>query len=218
MFCSKKTNTMINKIYERALRIVLNDHISDFETMLRNINDITIHHRNVQSLMIELFKIKNNLAPPVMDSMLSKRTICYNFRNLQEFYSKRKRTVFYGFETKSYRAPQLRTILPDEFKQRKTITLFKCDVREWICNECPCRLCKVFVLNLGFLWNRAPNLVFFIYHVLFYAYMSHLAGRCMSNWEYNSVCLLFDMHLLASTHFMNFNFFILLCFFVVDVN
>ena len=39
--CSRQTNNMINKIHERALRIVLNDHISDFDTMLRNINDIT---------------------------------------------------------------------------------------------------------------------------------------------------------------------------------
>ena len=43
---------MIN--HERALRIVLNDN-SDFETMPRNISDITIHHRNIQTLLIELF-------------------------------------------------------------------------------------------------------------------------------------------------------------------
>ena len=73
---------MFNKIYERALRIVLNDNISDFEPMLRNMNDITIDHRNIQTLTIELFKIKYDLAPPIMDSMLNRRTICYNFRNL----------------------------------------------------------------------------------------------------------------------------------------
>ena len=110
MFCSRQTNNMINKIHERALRIVLNDHFSDFETMLLNMNDITIHHRNIQTLMIELFKIKYDLAPPIMDSLLNRRTICYNFRNLQEFPSERKRTVFYSLETISYRAPQLWTI------------------------------------------------------------------------------------------------------------
>ena len=120
---------MINKMHERALRIVLNDHISDFETMLPNMNDTTIHHRNIQTLMIELFKIKCDLAPPVMDSMLNRRTICYNFRNLQEFQSERKRTVFYGLETINYRAPQLLTILP-EFKQRNSVSLFKSDVRQ----------------------------------------------------------------------------------------
>ena len=49
--------------------------------------------------MIELFKIKYDLARPIMDSMLNRRAICYNFRNLQEFQLERKRTVFYGLET-----------------------------------------------------------------------------------------------------------------------
>ena len=114
---------MIKKVYERALtlRIVLNDNIIDFENVLRNMNDITIHHKNIQTLMTELFKIKYDLAPLIMDSLLNKRTVCYNFRNLQEFQSEIKRTVFYLFETLSYRAPQLWTILPEEFKQRKKI-------------------------------------------------------------------------------------------------
>ena len=85
---------MINKIHESALRIVLNDHISDFEAMLWSINGITIYHRNIQTLMIELFKIKYDFAPPIMDSMLNRRTICYNVRNLQEFQSERQRTAF----------------------------------------------------------------------------------------------------------------------------
>ena len=103
-----------------------------FETILLNMNDITIHHRNIQTLMIELFKKKYDLAPPIMDSLLNRRIICSNFRNLQELQSERKRTVFYGLETVSYRAPQLWTILPEEFKQRNTISLLKSDVRQWI--------------------------------------------------------------------------------------
>ena len=79
---------MINKIHERALRIALNDHISDFETMLCNINNITIYHRNIKTLMIELFKIKHDLAPPTMDSMLNRRTICYNIRARVSFEKK----------------------------------------------------------------------------------------------------------------------------------
>ena len=49
-------------------------------------------------LVIELYKIKNELASPIMDSMLNKRNITYNFRNLQEFQSEIKRTVFNGLE------------------------------------------------------------------------------------------------------------------------
>ena len=39
-------------------------------------NEITIHHRNIQILMIEPFKIKYDLALSITDSMLNRRTIC----------------------------------------------------------------------------------------------------------------------------------------------
>ena len=69
---------------------------------------------------------------------------------LNKRMSEKKRTVFYDLETISCGPPQLWTILPVEFKQRNTISLFKSDVRQWICNECPCRVYKVLVPNLGF--------------------------------------------------------------------
>ena len=47
---------------------------------LRNINDIANYYRNIQTLMIELFKIKCDRAPPIMGSILNGRTICCNFR------------------------------------------------------------------------------------------------------------------------------------------
>ena len=44
--------------------------------------------------MTELFKIKYDLAPPIMASMLNRRTICYNFRNLQDFSKKERELCF----------------------------------------------------------------------------------------------------------------------------
>ena len=81
-------------MHERALRLLLNDQVSDFEALLRKGNDVSCHHRNIQMLIIELYKIKNELAPSIMNSMLNRRNITYNFRNLQEFKSERKRTGF----------------------------------------------------------------------------------------------------------------------------
>ena len=72
--------------------------------------------------------------------------------------------MFCGLETISHHAPQSWKILPEEFKQRNTISLFKNDGRQRICNECPCRLCKVFVPNLGFILGTATNLVLNIHH------------------------------------------------------
>ena len=111
MFCSRTSNNMINKLHERSLRIVLNDYSSNFNILLENNNDISNHHRNIQALLIEVFKMKDELAPPIMESILNKRFKTYNLRNFQEFATERKRTVWCGLETFSYRYPQLWSLL-----------------------------------------------------------------------------------------------------------
>ena len=104
---------MINKVHEIALRVFLGDELSDFENLLQNNKDICNHHKNIQSLMIEMFKIKNELTSPIMNSMFERRNESYNLRNFQEFLTERKRTVHYGLETLSYWSLQLCSVLPE---------------------------------------------------------------------------------------------------------
>ena len=82
---------MINKVHERALRMQLNDHESDFEKLLHFDNDVCNHHGNIQTLLIEVFKIKRGFAPPIMESILKGRNNTHNVRNFQEFETERKR-------------------------------------------------------------------------------------------------------------------------------
>ena len=46
--------------------------------MLENNNDICNHRRNIKALLIEVFKMKNELVPPIMESILNKRFKVYN--------------------------------------------------------------------------------------------------------------------------------------------
>ena len=118
MFCSKISNNMINKIHERALRLILNvDHTSHFDTLLQNNSDTCNHHRNIQTLMAAIYKIKNNLNAPIMDFMFESRNDTYNPRNFQDFATKRKRMVKMSLETLNYRSPQLWSILPKNLRQ-----------------------------------------------------------------------------------------------------
>ena len=73
MFCSRTSNNMINKLHERGLGVLLGDDLSDFESLMQNNKDICSHHKNIQGLMTEIFKIKNELAPPLMDSIFDSR-------------------------------------------------------------------------------------------------------------------------------------------------
>ena len=57
MICSRSVSNEINKLHERALKIVYDDYNSKFEELLTKDGSFTIHHKNIQTLEIELFKI-----------------------------------------------------------------------------------------------------------------------------------------------------------------
>ena len=99
VFCSRTSNNVINRLDERSLRIILNDYSSDFHILLENNNGICNHNRNSQALLTEVFKMKNGLAPLIMESILHKRFNAYNLTNFQEIATERKRIVWYGLET-----------------------------------------------------------------------------------------------------------------------
>ena len=60
-----------------------------------------------------------------MESILNKRFNTYNLRNFQEFATERKRTVWYGLETFSYRYPQLWSLLPESLKEMNSLSQFR---------------------------------------------------------------------------------------------
>ena len=95
--------------------------------------------------------MKNNLNSPIMDFMFERRNNMYNLRDFQEFATKRKRTVKMGLETLNYRSPQLWAILPENVRQINSLVQVKDSVRTWVCIDCPCRLCKFYLPNIGFL-------------------------------------------------------------------
>ena len=70
MFHSRQLNNRINKIQERALRLVYKDNKLAFDDLLELDNSITIHQRNLQILATETFKVKNSLAPEIMREFL----------------------------------------------------------------------------------------------------------------------------------------------------
>ena len=98
MFSSRKSINLINKIYERYLRIISAYKESDFQTLLENHNQLTIHQRNLQALMIEVYKILNSSAPPIMENLFVFRGNIHNIRNVQVISNKNIKTVRYGLD------------------------------------------------------------------------------------------------------------------------
>ena len=56
--CHNRTeNNKINRIHERRLRLIYNDKKSSFENLLDKKKYVSIHHRTLRSLAIEMYKV-----------------------------------------------------------------------------------------------------------------------------------------------------------------
>ena len=103
MFHSRTINNKINRLHERALRIIYSDFKSTFEGLLRKGNFFAIHERNIQSLAIEIYKFLNGLSPSFLNNVFHKNiSNSYDLQNHKELYSINPKTVRYGTETVSY--------------------------------------------------------------------------------------------------------------------
>ena len=72
-------------MHERALRIAFKDYTSSSEDLLKRDHSVTIHHRNIQSLAIELFKVKQNLSNSLLCNIFQTPSISYNLRSQADF-------------------------------------------------------------------------------------------------------------------------------------
>ena len=70
IFYSRKSNNEINLLNERALRMIYNNQISSFQELIDKDNSFSVHHFNIQSLAIEMFKVINNVAATIIGDLL----------------------------------------------------------------------------------------------------------------------------------------------------
>ena len=77
---SKPMNTKINRIHERALKIVYDDNVSTFEDLLVKSGSILIHHHNLQNIAIEVYKALHNISSVLMSDLFSFKNTTYNIR------------------------------------------------------------------------------------------------------------------------------------------
>jgi hypothetical protein len=67
---------------------------------------VTIHHRNIQALTLEIYKSLNNLNPEFMKEVFCLKQLNYPLRNQSLAYPNPS-TVSYGLGTFSYKGSQL---------------------------------------------------------------------------------------------------------------
>ena len=74
MFHSRIMNNKINRIHERALRLIYSDHLSSFDELLKKDRSFSIRHRNIESQAIELYKFFLGLFPSIVKNIFHLNT------------------------------------------------------------------------------------------------------------------------------------------------
>ena len=68
--CDNRTyDNKINRLHERYLRLIFIDKHSSFENLLEKDNSVSIHHKNLQALAIEMFKLNTKTSPVIMQEV-----------------------------------------------------------------------------------------------------------------------------------------------------
>ena len=150
--CHNRTHkNKINRFNERCLRLIYNGKRSSFEDLLEKDNSVSIHHKNLQPLAIEMFKVHTKTYPEIIQVFLVTEQGNYNLQNQTDFVSFQVKTVNYGLESIRVLGPKLWENLPNDLKNKESVDSFKTAIKRWKPDSCPCDLCKTYLQNIGYL-------------------------------------------------------------------
>ena len=136
-FCSCKSFIKIEQIQKRCLRIILNDYLSDYETLLEKGKTSTMNVKGMRILVTEIFKTVSNVNPSFMkDIFTSKVNPKVRPNNL---IVKRHNTTKYGTKSLTTLSPQIWNTLPENIKSETCYSKVRKYINTWFgpnCNFC----------------------------------------------------------------------------------
>ena len=131
------------------MRIVYKDENLTFHELLARDGTVTVRHRNLQKLAIDMYKI--HLSPAPMQALFTEKINPYNLRDKCSWESDYLRTVKYGTETVRNMGSKTWENVPNEIRQSASLLEFKTKIKKWKPKGCRCRLRRPCIHNLGFL-------------------------------------------------------------------
>ena len=92
-----------------------------------------------------MFKISRGLSPEIVNELFQFREqIPYELRQ-------RIHSVFSVTESLNFLGPNIWALKPHEMKQLESLGKFRNAIKQWKPTYCLCRLCKIYILRIGFL-------------------------------------------------------------------
>ena len=152
MIHNRGRNNKVNHIHERALPIAYDVYNSTFEDLFNKDKSVTNHQRYLQQLAIEIFKVKIGIDPIIMNKIFTfVKNNTYNLGSDMHLSRVNVHSTHYGTEFIANIGAKIWNLVPAHMQDLKALSTFKNQIKKWIPKDCPCRLCKVYVAQVGFL-------------------------------------------------------------------
>ena len=122
-FISKISLNKIENIHKRALRFILNDYSSDYETLLKKNNKCTMAAKRLRLLALEIFNAFNENCSSFIKDFLEKK---------ENYFSKKynlkipiRNSLTFGDSKLRFLAPRVWNSLPKKSKTETSYVKFK---------------------------------------------------------------------------------------------
>ena len=131
-FASKSNLVKLDKINERAIRMIYNDKTTTYDTLLMEKGHLDIFRICYKSLCIMMYKIWNGISPPYLNDMFNVRKSHYDMRDNKTYTLPTYKTKKHGYNSLSYLGPKVWNTLDKKLKNTSSPDTFKKKVHSYI--------------------------------------------------------------------------------------
>ena len=127
---------------ERALRILHNDFNMQFEVLLKRTDEQRVHTKNLQKLMLQIFKCLSGENPSFMWTFFERKHLTYELRNKNLLQLPKRCANKIGANSLIFKGALLWNTLPDTIKNAASTAIFKRMIKGWSGQNCTCKICS----------------------------------------------------------------------------
>ena len=128
-FCKQSERRKLERLQERALRIIYNCRTDTYEDLLRRAKLPSLYNRRLQEIVTLMYKVRNGLVPDYIGELFNFKNKVYSLRNA-DFDIPRYSTVRYGKHSIRYLGPYLWSRLSPSDRQQPSLDSFRRNIRK----------------------------------------------------------------------------------------
>jgi hypothetical protein len=140
-FCSQSNSKKLEKVQERAFRIILNDLDSSYKGMLEKTKSQSLYINRLRLIMIEIFKALNGLTPEFVKELFTPKLQNYELRDDNLLVTPPFQTIRFGKNSLVYYGSFLWNTLGNMYKNAECLDEFKKNIKNWKGPPCACGCC-----------------------------------------------------------------------------